>query len=167
MKTLLSRCFRLGLLMSLLMSLTTEATQAQVGEMYRGSIKDHVKVRPRLKKDVPYAKPRWAVEASRRKVKPLGLKPVEISPIPTPIPGPVFDRGRVEISPIPTPIPYPGSATVLEMLDHLIDMHTEAVLRGDLGAADLIEEVIIIVPDFIIDPYFMVDLYHIVDPVGP
>jgi hypothetical protein len=34
------------------------------------------------------------------------------------------------------------------LLDLLIDMHAEAVRRGDLGGADLLEELIIVWPEF-------------------
>ena len=175
MKTLLARVLAIGSLVSLVMSVTAEETQAQTKKVYRGSIKDHVKTESRVEKRVSYERPPWAFEVPRQRVKPIGPPPVEISPIPTPIPGPVSERERVGISPIPTPIPGPVSerervgispiptpiphpvphrrpVAVPGLLDDLLDMYTDAVLRGDLGAADLIEELIIIVPDYVINP---------------
>ena len=82
---------------------------------------------------------------------------VGISPVPTPIPHPVPYWERVGISPVPTPIPHPGQrrsrsgfnpVSFPPLFDELLEMYADAVLRGDLGAADLIEELIIIVPNF-------------------
>jgi len=48
--------------------------------------------------------------------------------------------------------PSPERARVLfrlkALLDELLDMYTDAVRRRDLGAADMIEELLIIVSDF-------------------
>ena len=88
---------------------------------------------------------------------------VGISPIPTPIPHPVSYYDRVSISPIPTPIPHPVPhherdevelGNLSSFMEQLLEMYEDAVLQGDLGAADMIEELLIIVPDYIIVPDF-------------
>ena len=165
MKTLLVRVLAVVALVSLVMSVTAEETQAQVSKMYRGSIKDHMKVESRVETRVSYEKPPGILEVPKQRPLPIGPRPpgplsererVGISPIPTPTPHPVWEYERVGISPIPTPIPHPvphhRPVFVPGLLDDLLDMYADAVLRGDLGAADLIEELIIIDPHYVIHP---------------
>ena len=77
---------------------------------------------------------------------------VGISPVPNPTARPVPSREPVGIAPLPSPKPRPGVGRVgfdigpissPALLDLLIDMHAEAVHRGDLGGADLLEELIV------------------------
>ena len=77
---------------------------------------------------------------------------VEISPVPNPTARPVPSMEPVGIAPLPSPKPRPGVGRVgldvgpvfsPALLDLLIDMHAEAVRRGDLVGADLLEELIV------------------------
>ena len=77
MKTLLARVLAIGSLVSLVMSVTAEETQAQTKKVYRGSIKDHVKTESRVEKRVSYERPPWAFEVPRQRVKPIGPPPVD------------------------------------------------------------------------------------------
>jgi hypothetical protein len=107
-----------------------------------------------------YRLPDWWIEVPEGglpRVDFPGNDRISISPVPTPIPHPVPYWERVEISPVPTPIPHPvpnrgrrdfDPVSFPSLLDELIDMYAEALRRGDLGTADLIEDLIIIVPNY-------------------
>jgi len=41
-----------------------------------------------------------------------------------------------------------GPVTSPSLLDLLIDLHAEAVMQGDLGGADLLEELIVVWPQY-------------------
>ena len=80
---------------------------------------------------------------------------VGIAPLPSPMPRPGYSR--VSAEPLPSPSPrasHDGHDLIIDpiycpaLLDLLIDMHAEAVRQGDLGDADLLEELIVIWPDF-------------------
>ena len=208
-------------------SAVSQEAQGQVTTMYRGSVKNHAKIPPRLKKRPPLHVPDGLLAVSRehilKKVPPCDISPgkrIGIAPLPSPMPRPgvnragfivgpigiepnpspypVPDRNRVGIAPLPSPMPRPGYARIgaiplpspmprsgvnragfdvgpvanraapaerldsiidpvyldtgpvnsPALLDLLIDMHAEAVRQGDLGAADLLEELIVVWPDY-------------------
>ena len=130
--------------------------------MYRGSVKDHAKVPPRLKKRPPLHVPDGLLEVSRehllKKVPPCDISPAKrigIAPLPSPMPRPGYER--IGILPLPSPMPRPevsrrgldpGPIGCSPWLAELLDMYTDAVRRSDYRAADMIEEVLIIVTDF-------------------
>ncbi len=84
--------------------------------------------------------------------------------IPLPSPMPVPRHSRIGIIPLPSPSPRganDGFDSIIDpiycdvgpvfcpaLLDLLIDMHAEAVRQGDLGGADLLEELIVVWPEF-------------------
>jgi hypothetical protein len=61
------------------------------------------------------------------------MEPVGIAPLPSPKPRPGVGRVGIDVGPVFSPA----------LLDLLIDMHAEAVRRGDLVGADLLEELIV------------------------
>ena len=173
MRTLRYRVIAIIALVTFLTSFVSGETQAQVTNLYRGSVKSHGKKTLRSKKRLVYQLPDSWIEIPKAGPPKIGLSDrefIEISPVPTPIPKPVPHHERVGISPVPTPIPRPvpyhervgispiptptprprpdqfDSDAPLSLLDELIDLYADAVLRGDFGAADLIEELIVINP---------------------
>ena len=176
-------------LCAFVLSAVSEEAQGQVTRMYRGSVKDHAKVPPRLKKRPPLHVPDGLLEVSRehllKKVPPCDISPAKrigIAPLPSPMPRPGYSR--VSAEPLPSPSPrskhervgldvgpvsldtgpignevgpiFSGDRVKLDtgpvncpsLLDLLIDMHAEAVRQGDLGAADLLEELIVVWPEY-------------------
>ena len=175
MRILICRILAVIALVVFLTSLTSQESHAQVTSLYKGSVKTHVKQVPRPKRPSTYQLPDGWIEVPKDGLPTLGRSNRErpgISPIPTPIPLPVPHLERLEISPVPTPIPLPvpyleqlGISPVPTpiprpvpdfcdpvdfppLLDELIDMYADAMLRGDLDSADLIEELIIIVSEY-------------------
>ena len=175
MRILTCRNLTVIALVALLTSVTSQESHAQVTSLYRGSVKSHTKQRQRSKRPPTYQLPDGWIEVPKDGLPKLGVsnrERVGISPVPTPIPLPVPHLERLGISPVPTPIPLPvpylerlGISPVPtpiphpvpdfydpvdfpSLLDELIEMYADAMLRGDLGSADLIEELIIIVPEY-------------------
>jgi hypothetical protein len=142
-------------LFACLLTTVTEEAQGQVISMYRGSIKDHMVKPPRLKKQPPLSVPDGLLEVSQerllKKVPPCDIGPVSaperigIAPLPSPMPRPDYDRIGFIVGPVSLDV---GPVNSQALLDELLDMYTDAVRRRDLGAADMIEELLIIVPDF-------------------
>jgi hypothetical protein len=135
-------------LFAFLLTTVTEEVQGQVIRMYRGSIKDHMVKPPRLKKRPPLSVPDGLLEVSQehllKKVPPCDL-------------GPVSAAERIGIAPLPSPMPRPevghrgfdpGPIGSAPLLDELLDMYTDAVRRNDYRAADMIEDLLILVPEF-------------------
>ena len=156
-------------LCAFVLSAISEEAQGQVTRMYRGSVKAHAKTPPRLKKRPPLQVPDGLLEVSRehilKKVPPCDISPAErIGIIPLPSPMPVPRHSRIGIIPLPSPSPRganDGFDSIIDpiycdvgpvfcpaLLDLLIDMHAEAVRQGDLGGADLLEELIVVWPEF-------------------
>ena len=150
-------------------SAVSEEAQGQVTRMYRGSVKNHAKIPPRLKKRPPLHVPDGLLEVSRehilKKVPPCDISPgkrIGIAPLPSPMPRPGYSR--VSAEPLPSPSPrasHDGFDSIIDpiyfdvgpiglpsLLDLLIDMHAEAVRQGDLGDADLLEELIVVWPEY-------------------
>jgi len=132
-------------LCAFVLSAISEEAQGQVTRMYRGSVKDHAKTPPRLKKRPPLQIPDGLLEVSRehilKKVPPCDISPAErigIMPLPSPSPRSRSEGVGFDIGPVTSP----------SLLDLLIDLHAEAVMQGDLGGADLLEELIVVWPDY-------------------
>jgi len=148
MKNLKSFTMAATALFAFLLLTVTEEVQGQVTSMYRGSIKAHMVKSPRLKKRPPLSLPDGLLEVSRehllKKVPPCDIRPVSaperigIAPLPSPMPRPVVGRRGLD----------PGPIGCSPWLAELLDMYTDAVRRSDYRAADMIEEVLIIVTDF-------------------
>ena len=142
-------------LFAFLLTTVTEEVQGQVISMYRGSIKDHMVKPPRLKKRPPLRVPDGLLEVSKerllKKVPPCDIGPVSAAerigaiPLPSPMPTPDYDRIGFIVDPVSLDV---GPVNSQALLDELLDMYTDAVRRRDLGAADMIEELLIIVSDF-------------------
>ena len=142
-------------LFAFLLTTVTEEVQGQVISMYRGSIKDHMVKPPRLKKRPPLRVPDGLLEVSKerllKKVPPCDIGPVSAAerigaiPLPSPMPTPDYDRIGFIVGPVSLDV---GPVNSQALLDELLDMYTDAVRRRDLGAADMIEELLIIVSDF-------------------
>ena len=142
-------------LFAFLFTTVTEEAQGQVRNVYRGSIKDHMIKPPRLKKRPPLTVPDGLREVSKerllKKAPPCDLGPVSDAerigaiPLPSPMPIPDYDRIGFIMGPVGLDV---GPVNSAALLDELLDMHTDAVRRRDLGAADMIEEWVIIVSEF-------------------
>ena len=137
MRILTCRNLTVIALVALLTSVTSQESHAQVTSLYPGSVKSHTKQRQRSKRPPTYQLPDGWIEVPKDGLPKLG----------------VSNRERVGISPVPTPIPRPvpyfyEPFVFPSLLDELIDMYTDAMLRGDLDSADLIEELIIIVSEY-------------------
>ncbi len=133
-------------------SAISEEAQAQVTRMYRGSVKNHAKIPPRLKKTPPLRLPDGLLEVSRerilKKAPPCDISAVNrIGIIPLPSPSPRADRAGLDsiVDPIYKDV---GPVNSPALLNLLIDMHVEAVRQGDLDDADLLEELIVVWPDY-------------------
>ena len=149
-------------LCAFVLSAVSEEAQGQITRMYRGSVKDHAKTPPRLKKRPPLQIPDGLLEVSRehilKKIPPCDISPAKrigIAPLPSPMPRP--HQRRIGIEPNPSPSPRVSQAAhdlIIDpiycpaLLDLLIDLHAEAVMQGDLGGADLLEELIVVWPQF-------------------
>ena len=142
-------------LFAFLLTTVTEEVQGQVISMYRGSIKDHMVKPPRLKKRPPLRVPDGLLEVSKerllKKVPPCDIGPVSAAerigaiPLPSPMPTPNYDGIGFIVGPVSLDV---GPVNSQALLDELLDMYTDAVRRRDLGAVDMIEELLIIVSDF-------------------
>ena len=91
-----------------------------------------------------------------------GYERIGILPLPSPMPRPEVSRAGFVVGPINSrPAPAEGVDSIIDpiyldigpvfspsLLDLLIDLHAEAVRQGDLGGADLLEELIVVWPQF-------------------
>jgi hypothetical protein len=166
MNTLRYRITVLSLLTTFVLGMLTAGAQAQTRLDIRAASKAEFKKRSSRMDESKYKLPEWWIEVPKGGLPKVGFpnhERVGISPIPTPIPHPVSHYERVGISPIPTPIPHPVPhherdevelGNLSSFMEQLLEMYEDAVLQGDLGAADMIEELLIIVPDYIIVPDF-------------
>ena len=150
-------------------SAISEEAQAQVTRMYRGSVKNHAKIPPRLKRTPPLRLPDGLLEVSRerilKKAPPCDISAVNrigIIPLPSPMPRPGVNRAGFIVGPVHNwAAPAERVDSIIDpvyldtgpvnspmLLDLLIDMHVEAVRQGDLDDADLLEELIVVWPDY-------------------
>jgi len=74
-----------------------------------------------------------------------GYARIGVIPLPSPSPRAAHDSFDSIIDPIYLDT---GSVNSPMLLDLLIDLHAEAVRQGDLGSADLLEELIVVWPDY-------------------
>ncbi|MEO2020197.1 MAG: hypothetical protein ABGX05_00110 [Pirellulaceae bacterium] len=91
-----------------------------------------------------------------------GYERIGIMPLPSPMPRPEVSRAGFSVGPVSSrPAPAEGVDSIIDpiyidigpafspsLLDLLIDLHAEAVRQGDLGGADLLEELIVVWPQF-------------------
>ncbi len=91
-----------------------------------------------------------------------GYERIGIMPLPSPMPRPEVSRAGFIVGPVNSrPAPAEGVDSIIDpiyidigpafspsLLDLLIDLHAEAVRQGDLGGADLLEELIVVWPQF-------------------
>ena len=181
MNKLLCRIIVLSLSTAFVSGMLTDRADAQTRLTVRDSAKAEITNRSGRLKESQYRLPEWWLEVPEGGLPKVGVPHharVSISPVPTPIPHPVPHHERVGISPIPTPIPHPvpyhervGISPIptpvphherdevepgnfLSLTEELLEMYEDAVLQGDLGAADMIEDLLIIVPEYIIVPNF-------------
>ena len=166
MNTLRYRITVLSLLTTFVLGMLTAGAHAQTRLDMGAAGKAESKKRSGRMDESKYKLPKWWIEVPEGGLPKVGFpnhERVGISPIPTPIPHPVPHHQRVGISPIPTPIPHPVPhherdevelGNLSSFMEQLLEMYEDAVLQGDLGAADMIEELLIIVPHYIIVPDF-------------
>ena len=160
MNSLRYRIITMTIFTALVASALAETTHAQASRSLRSSAKSKLAKPMRPMSRLAHRLPDWWIEVPEEGPPKFGLPGndrISISPVPTPIPHPGPYWERVGISPVPTPIPHPGQrrsrsgfnpVSFPPLFDELLEMYADAVRRGDLGAADLIEELIIIVPNF-------------------
>ncbi len=91
-----------------------------------------------------------------------GYARIGIEPNPSPMPRPEVSRAGFIVGPVNSrPAPAEGVDSIIDpiyidvgpvfypsLLDLLIDLHAEAVRQGDLGGAALLEELIVVWPQF-------------------
>jgi hypothetical protein len=141
MNSLRYRIITMTIFTALVASALAETTHAQASRSLRSSAKSKLAKPMRPMSRLAHRLPDWWIEVPEEGPPKFGLPGndrISISPVPTPIPHPGQRRSRSGFNPVSFP----------PLFDELLEMYADAVRRGDLGAADLIEELIIIIPDF-------------------